>query len=111
MKFKQLMEIDTLRSNTYIDFEKRLNQYREKYPDKEYDLDYSDNEHLIIQTENILEYTRNMHEDLCNTFDVKLILVNRLQQQSGKGEYLTIEYIYEDQDSLNAELKWENIRL
>lgn len=112
MNFNELMKADNNRNKTYMDFEKSLNQFRLKYnPQCEFDLNYSDNEHLIILTENLTEYTRDMHKDLCQSFNVKLIAVNRLKQQLANKTYLTIEYIYEDRDSLKDELKWESIRL
>lgn len=112
MKFKELTEIETLRTNTYIDFEKALQDFRDKYSkDYDFDLNYSDTEHLIVLTENILEYNKEIHQDLSWTFNVKLIAVNKLQQTTSNGEYLTIEYIYEDNDSVNTKIKWEDIRL
>lgn len=112
MKFQELIKADNLRNKTYVDFENKLTKFRLKYKDKyDFNLDYSDNEHLIVLVENIMEYNKEIHEDLSKTFNVKLVYVNHLKQQSVKGHYLTVEYIYKDSDSVEHGLNWNDIIL
>ncbi len=111
MKFKELLETDNQRNQAYVDFEKELTGFRNQYNNYDFDLNYSDNEHLIVLVENVLEYNRGIHEQLCRIFDVKLVYLNHLTQQSSKETYSTWEYIYMTKDSLEQELKWEDIRV
>lgn len=110
MKFKELLETDNQRNQAYVDFEKELTGFRNQYNNYDFDLNYSDNEHLIILVENVGGYNQEIHVQLCRTFNVKLVYVNRLTQQTARGYYLTIEYIYKDSCSEEQELKWEDIR-
>jgi len=111
MKFKELLETDNQRNQAYVDFEKELTGFRNQYNNYDFDLNYSDNEHLIILVENVGEYNQGVHESLCKQFDVKLVYLNHLTQQSNKETYSTWEYIYMTKDSLEQELKLEDIRV
>ena len=111
MKFKELLKHDNTRNEAYVDFEKELTQFRNKFHDYDFDLNYSDCEHLIVLVENVREYNLGIHERLCKQFDVKLVYLNHLTQQSSKETYSTLEYIYMTKDSLEQELKWEDIRV
>lgn len=110
MKFEELTLIEDKRNNTFIEFEKELTKFKEYYHDADFDLNYADTDHLIITTENILEYTEKMHIKLCRYFNVKLTYVNRLNQQSARGHYLTIEYIYQPVDAQEQEIPWRSIK-
>ena len=112
MRFQELLDADNQRNNTHIDFEKQLNLFRSKYKGAyDFALDYADNEHLLIQVENPVEYTKEVHKDLTATFNVKLVAVTQLTQQLAKREYITIEYCYKDIGAVEPELSWENIKI
>ncbi|MBQ2652520.1 MAG: hypothetical protein IJF83_03105 [Methanobrevibacter sp.] len=111
MKFKELLKHDNTRNEAYVEFEKELTRFRDQYDTYDFDLNYSDNEHLIVLVESILEYDKRIHERLCECFDVKLVYLNHLTQQSSNETYSTWEYIYMTNDSLETELKWEDIRV
>lgn len=110
MKFEELTLIEEKRTKVFRQFEKDLKKFKENYEDVNFDLNYADRDHLIVLTENILEYTREMHNNVCRYFNVKLTYVNRLNQQSARGHYLTIEYIYQPADAPEKQLQWEDIK-
>lgn len=111
MKFEELRQIEELRNEIFKKFEKELNDFRSTYNLNEFELNYADTDHLIVTTENILDYSEKIHNTLCDYFKVKLTHVNRLNQQSARGEYLTIEYIYQPVDVPEQAINWEDIRL
>lgn len=110
MKFEELTLIDDKRNNTFIEFEKELTKFKEYYHDADFDLQYADSKHLIVITDCITGYTKDIHDILCKVFKVKLTYVNQLNQQSAMGDYLSIEYIYQDVDDKEEEIKWEAIK-
>lgn len=110
MKFKKLRQTEDKRNQIFQEFEEALKKFRLKYSDVDFDLNYADTDHIIVLTENILEYTEEMHVDLCRTFDVKLTYVNKLNQQSSTGHYLTIEYIYQPITDNKPLMKWSDIK-
>ena len=110
MRFKELTLIEEERNDTFTKFEMELEKFRLAYNTIAFEVDYSDRDHLLVTTENILEYTREMHNNVCRYFNVKLTYVNRLNQQSARGHYLTIEYIYQPADAPEKQLQWEDIK-
>ena len=111
MIFKQLTEISNERNRKYELFEKLLKDFQSNFQDQaDFDLQYADSTHLIVITDCITGYTKDIHDILCKVFKVKLTYVNQLNQQSAMGDYLSIEYIYQDVDDKEEEIKWEAIK-
>jgi len=111
MKFKELDNIETQRNRTFQKFHDELEEFKLQYPEAEFDLQYADREHLMVITESVADYNKEIHESLCSYFNVKLTYVNRLNQQSARGHYLTIEYIYQNMDAAEEQIPWESIRV
>lgn len=110
MRFKELTLIEEERNDTFTKFEMELEKFRLAYNTIAFEVDYIDRDHLLVTTENILEYPEEVHNKLCEHFDVKLTYVNKLNQQSSRGHYLTVEYVYQPTDCDEEELEWRNIQ-
>lgn len=112
MKFIDLTKIDNKRNKTYEKFEEQLNEFRLDYRgDYEFELNYADKDHLIVSMDSHEEYNEEIHDKLCELFDVRLQYVNKILQQNPNTNYTTIEYIYSPVHHYTEYLEYKDVNL
>lgn len=110
MKFIDLKKSDINRNETYKKFEEALKKFKNGY-ENNFELDYYSTDELIITVYDPKEYNEKLHEDLCETFDVRLQCVYKSDIQTPKKHSNKIEFIYAPVHHYITYLEWGDINL
>lgn len=110
MKFIDLKKNDINRNDAYKKFEEELNKFKLKY-DNKFELDYYSVDELVVTIDQYDVYSEDMHNDLCETFDVRLQYVCKSIIQNHKTSQDKIEFIYSPVHHYVTYIEWEDIEL
>lgn len=110
MKFIDLKKSEIKRQDTFKNFEVALNRFKNGY-DNDFELDYYSTDELVVTIDDPREYNENIHDDLCEKFDVRLQFVCKNHIQTPKAISEKIEFIYAPVHHYITFIKWEDINL
>ena len=110
MKFIDLKKSDINRNEIFKKFEDELKKFKQRY-DKEFEIDYYSTDELVVTITDPREYNETVHDDLCETFDVRLQCVCKSNIQTPKLIQDKIEFIYAPVHHYIKFIEWEDMSL
>lgn len=105
------MKADARKKEIIEELTSQINKFIEKYNDYNFNLYFPDEAHLVVSLESSTDYAENIHDDLCESFDVNLQYVTWVQQQNPNKYTKNIELIYTPRHHYTTNLKWNDIKL
>lgn len=112
MKFISISKAKNNQEETIEKFKEELNVFKLKYrKDYDFDIYFPDEYHLMVQIETSNDFSEEVHDDLCETFDVNLHYVSHYQQQNPNTIIKYIELIYTPKHHYTNNLNWEDVVL
>lgn len=111
MKFISILKADNNREECIEKMNEEINKFKYKYKDYPFELYFPDAAHLIVQIRDSHAYCEEIHNDLCETFDVNLHYVTHWHQEQPNNTIKNIELIYTPVHHYTDNLEWEDIIL
>ena len=111
MKFISLMKAEARKQEIIDTLNEEIRKFTQSYKNYDFYLQVPDEAHLVVSMDSSKDYCEEIHNNLCDKFDVELQYVTWAQQQNPNKYTKTIELIYTPKHHYINTLKWDDISL